>query len=125
MKDLEKALPHLLTALAVIIALVVLAVDHIIAGGEAYGGILMAGGFTLGGTVASTSISSAATAAVDVSHSGLTQTPIPTQTFSKRSPTATMTPDLTVTQTVPEQSTHPVQGSNYPASPPAGTPPTA
>lgn len=76
MKDLQKALPHMITALAVIVALVVLALDHIIAGAEAYGGILMAGGFTLGGTVASGSISTAATAAVDVSHSQLPPKPI-------------------------------------------------
>lgn len=69
MESTKKALPHLLTTLAVIAAMVILAVDHVIAGGEAYGGILVAGGFTLGGTIASGSISTAATAAVDVSRS--------------------------------------------------------
>lgn len=69
MKDLQKAIPHLITTVTVIAAVTALALDHIITGGEAYGGILMAGGFTLGGTVASSSISTAATAAVDVSHS--------------------------------------------------------
>ena len=101
MKDLQKALPHMLTALSVIVALVVLALDHIIAGSEAYGGILMAGGFTLGGTVASGSISTAATAAVDVSHSTLP--PRPTSSTPPLTPSTT--PNVPVSTTSPPTDT--------------------
>lgn len=79
MKDLQKSLPHLITALAVMVACVILAIDHLISGGEAFGGILVSGGFTMGGTVAAGSISTAATAAADVSQSALStaKTPSP------------------------------------------------
>lgn len=59
----------MITSTVIIAAAVVLACTHIITGGEAIGLIGTAGGFTLGGTVASSSISTAATAAADVSHS--------------------------------------------------------
>lgn len=104
-KDLQKALPHMLTALAVIVALVILAVDHVIAGGEAYGGILMAGGFTLGGTVASGSISTAATAAVDVSHSASTSNQTRLLTPSVNSPATAPTVQTPATVTTPTQPT--------------------
>lgn len=60
MQDLQKALPHLLMATIVIAAAVVLAVTHEITGGAAVAMIGTAGGFTLGGTVASGSISTVA-----------------------------------------------------------------
>ena len=101
MKDLQKALPHMITAIVVVVALVVLALDHIIAGGEAYGGILMAGGFTLGGTVASGSISTAATAAVDVSHSQLP--PRPTSSTPPLTPSTT--PNVTASTPSPPTDT--------------------
>lgn len=84
MNDLLKSLPHMIIAVVVIAAAVVLSSEGVITGGEAIGLIGTAGGFTLGGTVASTSISSAARAAVDVSHSG----------SGPNTPTTTPTPSL-------------------------------
>lgn len=75
MKNLQNNAPHLIQSLIVIAALVILALDHLITGGEAFGGVLAAGGFTLGTVGASASISTAASAAVDVSHSASTPTP--------------------------------------------------
>jgi len=76
--DLYKALPHMIMATLVIAAAVVLAAMGIITGGEAIALIGAGGGFTLGGTVASGSISTAASAAADASHSiGATATPAP------------------------------------------------
>lgn len=92
MRELQKAAPHLLTATVAIIAFTLLALDHVITGGEAYGGILAASGFTLGGTVASGSISTAATAAVDVSHSASAQAVNRSLTQSTQSPTNAPTP---------------------------------
>lgn len=62
MNDLSKALPHLIMATVVIVAVVVLAVTDHLTGTEVLPVISAAGGFTLGGTVASGSISTAAAA---------------------------------------------------------------
>ena len=104
MKDLLKSLPHLIMAIVVIAASVILAETHIITGGEAIGLIGMGSGFTLGGTVASGSISTAATAAVDVSHSASTLAQTPTSTPSNQSP---------------ETATEPVTTTNPPITPSA------
>lgn len=57
MTNLKQALPHLLMATVAIIAIVVLALDKLIPGGEAFGGVMAASGFTLGVTGVSGSIS--------------------------------------------------------------------
>lgn len=57
MNDLAKALPHLIMATIVITAVVILAVADKLTGTEVLPVIAAAGGFTLGGTVASGSIS--------------------------------------------------------------------
>lgn len=111
MNEIQKAAPHLIMAIVVIAASVVLASEGIITGGEAIGLIGAAGGFTLGGTVASGSISTAATAAVDVSHSAsqLTQTPSVTQSAQSPQPTA---PTLVQpAQAQQAQTSPPTQGS--------------
>lgn len=69
MNDLYKALPHLIMATVVIGAVTVLAATGVVTGSEALPVIIGAGSFTLGGTVASSSISAAAGAAASVSHS--------------------------------------------------------
>ncbi len=69
MGDLKKALPHLIMATVVIAAVLVLAIDKLVGGGDALAVIVGAGGFTLGGTVASGSISTAASAASAISPS--------------------------------------------------------
>jgi hypothetical protein len=89
MDDLKKALPHLFMATVVIVAVGLLAVDHLVSGGEAFGAILGASGFTLGVTGASSSISAAAATVPDSSplfsaaveqmaHPTAAQTPAPT-----------------------------------------------
>lgn len=60
MSQLQANLPHLLVALVVIAAAVVLSVTHQITGGEAVAMIGTAGGFSLGTAGASTSSTSAA-----------------------------------------------------------------
>jgi hypothetical protein len=57
MNDLAKALPHLIMATIVIAAVVALAVANKLTGTEVLPVIAAAGGFTMGGTVASGSIS--------------------------------------------------------------------
>lgn len=94
MKELQKAAPHLVTFTIATAAFVILAIDHLVTGGEAYGGIIAAGGFTLGTVGASGSISTAAAAAVDVSHSALTSE----KTLSSAS---RGTPQTTTAQTPP------------------------
>lgn len=69
MDDLWKALPHLIMATVVIAAVTVLAVAGVMDGGEVLPVIAAAGGFTLGGTVASTSTSQAADLTAAVSQS--------------------------------------------------------
>jgi hypothetical protein len=89
MTDILKAVPHLITACLVIAAATVLACLHIISGGEAIGLIGMGGGFTLGGTVASGSVSTGVAAGVAASQSGSgpTQTtPLPTSLAAVPSP---------------------------------------
>lgn len=92
MKQLQNNAPHLIQSAVVITAIVILALDHLITGGEAFGGVLAAGGFTLGTVGASASISTAASAAVDVSHSA--STPV--------SPNATHSSNL---QSIPQTGT--------------------
>ena len=92
MKDVQKFLPHIILAVTATAAFVILGVDHILTGGEVFGGIMGANGFTSAGVVASGSISTAATAAVDVSQSASAQTP-------NRSPT----PSTQSQQIVPPQ----------------------
>lgn len=94
MKDVQKFLPHIILAVTATAAFVILGVDHILTGGEVFGGIMGANGFTSAGVVASGSISTAATAAVDVSQSASAQTP-------HHSPT----PSTQSQQIVPPQST--------------------
>ena len=65
MQNLTRAVPHLLMSTVVIVSVCILAVDRILTGGEAYGAILAAGGFTLGVTGASGSISAAAATVPD------------------------------------------------------------
>lgn len=60
MSQLQANLPHLLVALVVIAAAVVLSVTHQITGGEAVAMIGTAGGFSLGTAGASTSTTAAA-----------------------------------------------------------------
>lgn len=67
MDDLRKAAPHLIMATVVIVAVSLLAIDHILTGGEALGSIAAASGFTLGVTGASGSISAAAATVPDSS----------------------------------------------------------
>ena len=55
MDNIKQNASHLLMAGLVIVAVVILAIDHLIGGAEAYGGILMAGGFSMGGGVYSAS----------------------------------------------------------------------
>ena len=101
MKDVQKFLPHIILAVTATAAFVILGVDHILTGGEVFGGIMGANGFTSAGVVASGSISTAATAAVDVSQSASAQTPNRSQMPSTQSqPTAS--PQNTVT-TLPNQ----------------------
>ena len=69
MDNFIQGLPHMVIACLVIAAAVVLSTLGQISGGEAVGMILGAAGFTMGGTVASGSISTAATAAASVSGS--------------------------------------------------------
>lgn len=91
MKELQKAAPHLITALGAIAAFVGLALDNKISGGMAFGGVMAAGGFTLGTVGASASISTAAAAAVDVSHSASTPgttSATPSSTSPATSPSA-------------------------------------
>lgn len=76
MQSFQANLPHLLVALVVIIAAVVLAVTHEITGGEAVAMISTAGGFSLGtaGAQASFTAAGAARAAIFKSGSGTVQT---------------------------------------------------
>jgi hypothetical protein len=67
MNSFVRALPHLIMSTIVIAAVIILAIDRILTGGEAYGAILAAGGFTLGVTGASGSISAAAATVPDSS----------------------------------------------------------
>lgn len=94
MNKLQDALPHIVQATIVTAAGVVLATQHIISGGEAIALIAAANGFTMGVTGASSSISTAASAAADVSHSASTLTSTHSQTSSTGSP-ETATPTLT------------------------------
>lgn len=71
MNDFYKALPHLLMATVVIAAVTVLAATGTMTGGEVLPVIAAAGGFTLGGTVASGSASTATAATVEASASTL------------------------------------------------------
>lgn len=73
MKKLQDSLPHIIQALIVTAGAVVLAVTHIISGEAAVALIGLGNGFPMGVTGASQSISTAASAAVDVSHSASTQ----------------------------------------------------
>lgn len=68
MQDLMKALPHLVMATVVIAATVTLASLHIISGADALPVIIGVGGFTLGGTVASGSISTVTGATAEASN---------------------------------------------------------
>ena len=79
MSDLQKALPHLIMAAIVIGAVVAMAIANRITGAEALPVIIGVGGFTLGGTVASGSTSSAITAVGQVSGSVSQEPTQPTQ----------------------------------------------
>lgn len=69
MSDLAKALPHMIMATIVITAVVILACVGKLTGSEVLPVIAAAGGFTLGGTVASGSMSAAIAGQADGSPS--------------------------------------------------------
>lgn len=98
MRELQKSLPHLLTSFIVIVALTILAVDHLITGGEAFGGILGAGGFTMGGVVGSSSITTVPAAVVPVSTSAATTPATETTTTTTHTQTTAPSP---VTAVIP------------------------
>ena len=87
MDNIKQNASHLLMAGLVIVAVVILAIDHLIGGAEAYGGILMAGGFSMGGGVysASSPVGVAVTAAPSKSPGETTAviTPLTDLTTSK------------------------------------------
>lgn len=85
-------------ATVVIAATVVLTVTGYVSGGEAMPVIVAAGGFTLAGTITSGSISTAANAAVDVSHSASGTAATRSQTPSTQSPTTPQTQPTQLTQ---------------------------
>lgn len=93
MKELMQALPHLVIALAVIGAVSALAAINVLTGSEALPVIIAAGGFTLGGTIASSSASAGAAAAASASTLTLasTQAPSPTGVETAASQTAEKT----------------------------------
>lgn len=78
MQKLKDAMPHIVQALIVTTAAVLLAVLHIITGEAAVALIGIGNGFPMGVTGASASISTAAAAAADVSHSASPPTPATT-----------------------------------------------
>ena len=88
MDNFIQGLPHMVIASLVIAAAVVLSTLGQISGGEAVGMILGAAGFTMGGTVASGSISTAASAAASVSASTSAPATV-TTTHSQTSPPPT------------------------------------
>jgi hypothetical protein len=74
--SLKANLPHMIVALGVIAAAVVLAIDHLVSGSAAAGMIMAAGGFSLATAGASTSFTAAATTVTGTSTSApATQTP--------------------------------------------------
>lgn len=91
MQDLKTALPHLLMAALVIVAVSVLAILHILTGGEALPVIGAAGGFTLGGTIGSASASTASSGVAAQSASTLAppnHQPSPTPATTPATPPA-------------------------------------
>lgn len=52
MSNLIQSIPHLITVLIIVASVTALALDHVLTGGEALPVIASAGGFSLGGIVA-------------------------------------------------------------------------
>lgn len=69
MDQLKQNLPHIIIAAIVIVAVCVLALQHIITGGQTLSVIIGVAGFSMGGGVASTSLSTVAAAMPAVSSS--------------------------------------------------------
>lgn len=88
MGNLKQAAPHLIMATVAIVAIIALALDHLIPGGEAFGGVMAASGFTLGVTGVSGSISNVVA---------------PTEQASTSAPAS---PADTVPATTPSQAQH-------------------
>lgn len=101
MDNLKQAAPHLIMSLIVVVAVVILALDHILTGGEAYGAIIAVGGFTVAGTVSSGSASSAAAAVTSALVSTPSQATATPQTAPDPQPLKTSPASLTTASADP------------------------